>query len=122
MGMEGKFSADGLQAAGEDDDLLMAMARELVTEKGIGENAELVWRAIQHQNSAVAHAVPAIIEAGSEPEPTPNILLPPQESLPAAVNQLLLFGASLAASSNRKRAARRTAPAASSGADQLPLF
>ena len=122
MGMEGKFSAEGLQAAGEDDDLLMAMARELVTEKGIGENADLVWRAVQHQHSALAHAVPAIVEAGSEPEPTPNILLLPQEPLPAAVNQLMLFGASPAASSNRKRVARRTTSSASTATDQLPLF
>jgi len=32
------------------------MARELVTEKGIGDNAELVWRSIQQQNEAFAHA------------------------------------------------------------------
>lgn len=31
LAMEGKFSAEGLQAVAEDDDLLMAMARELVT-------------------------------------------------------------------------------------------
>ena len=47
LAMEGKFSTEGLQAVGEDDDLLMAMARELVTEKGIGESAEVVWRSIQ---------------------------------------------------------------------------
>ena len=29
LAMEGKFSTEGLQAVGEDDDLLMAMAREL---------------------------------------------------------------------------------------------
>jgi hypothetical protein len=66
--------------------------------------------------------VPAIIEAESEPEMLPDTLLPAQEPLPAAVNQLLLFGASLAASSNRKRAARRTAPSVSLASDQLPLF
>ncbi|HXK03821.1 MAG TPA: helicase-related protein, partial [Verrucomicrobiae bacterium] len=50
LAIEGKFSTEGLQSVGEDDDLLMAMARELVTEKGIGENAEVVWRSIQEQN------------------------------------------------------------------------
>ena len=122
MGMEGKFSAEGLQAAGEDDDLLMAMARELVTEKGIGENAELVWRAIQQQHSAIAPAAQAIIEAEPEQMSPPDVLLPVQEPLPAAVNQLLLFGASLAASSGRKRGTRRTAPSVSLAPDQLPLF
>ena len=36
LAMEGKFANDGLQAIDEGDDILMAMARELVTEKGIG--------------------------------------------------------------------------------------
>jgi hypothetical protein len=39
LAMEGKFATDGLQAIDEGDDILMAMARELVTEKGIGESA-----------------------------------------------------------------------------------
>ena len=38
LAMEGKFASDGLQAIDEGDDILMAMARELVTEKGIGES------------------------------------------------------------------------------------
>jgi len=63
LAMEGKFSTEGLQAVGEDDDLLMAMARELVTEKGIGENAELVWRSIQQQNEAFTHVTPAQMDA-----------------------------------------------------------
>ncbi len=47
LAMEGKFSSEGLQAINNDDDILMAMARELVTEKGIGENADLVWSQLQ---------------------------------------------------------------------------
>jgi len=34
--------SEGLQAINEEDDILMAMARELVTEKGIGERADAV--------------------------------------------------------------------------------
>src|SRR5207249_1347219 len=92
LAMEGKFSTEGLQAAGEDDDLLMAMARELVTEKGIGETAELVWREIQQQNSAFAHATLAAIE--HERESPPENIVFPQETLSTVVDQLLLFGAS----------------------------
>jgi len=44
LAMEGKFATDGLQAIDEGDDILMAMARELVTEKGIGESADAVWK------------------------------------------------------------------------------
>ena len=49
--MEGKFSREGLQSLDEDDDMLTAMARELVTENGVGESAAAVWRQIQAENS-----------------------------------------------------------------------
>jgi len=50
LAMEGKFSSEGLQAINDEDDILMAMARELVTEKGIGERADAVWATLQkHQ-------------------------------------------------------------------------
>src|SRR5258707_995637 len=49
LAMEGKFSSEGLQAINDEDDILMAMARELVTEKGIGERADAVWSAVQKQ-------------------------------------------------------------------------
>jgi hypothetical protein len=44
LAMEGKFASDGLQAIDGDDDMLTAMARELVNNKGIGESANEVWR------------------------------------------------------------------------------
>jgi hypothetical protein len=115
------FSAEGLQA--EDDDLLMAMARELVTEKGFGQNAQAVWRAIQQQNAAITQASPTISGVELQPICAPSVIpLPAQEPLSEAVNQLLLFGASLAASSGHKRAARRPPATAPSAAAQLPLF
>ncbi len=53
LAMEGKFSSEGLQAINEEDDILMAMARELVTEKGIGERADAVWAALQKRQGEV---------------------------------------------------------------------
>jgi superfamily II DNA or RNA helicase len=49
--MEGKFAGEGLQSIDEDDDMLSAMARELVERNGIGESADAVWRALnaEHQ-------------------------------------------------------------------------
>jgi hypothetical protein len=44
--MEGKFASEGLQAIDGDDDMLTAMARELVENKGIGESADSVWRTL----------------------------------------------------------------------------
>ncbi len=46
LAMEGKFASEGLQAIDGDDDILTAMARELVQNKGIGESADSVWRSL----------------------------------------------------------------------------
>ena len=57
--MEGKFAGEGLQSIDEDDDMLSAMARELVERNGIGETADAVWRALntEHQKlfATIAH-------------------------------------------------------------------
>ena len=47
LAMEGKFASEGLQAIDGDDDMLTAMARELVANKGIGESADSVWKSLQ---------------------------------------------------------------------------
>jgi hypothetical protein len=49
--MEGKFAGEGLQTIDQDDDMLSAMARELVEKNGIGDNADAVWKALnaEHQ-------------------------------------------------------------------------
>jgi superfamily II DNA or RNA helicase len=41
--LEGKFAGEGLHDLEDDDDMLSAMARELVQEDGIGETADAVW-------------------------------------------------------------------------------
>jgi hypothetical protein len=69
LAMEGQFSSEGLQAINEEDDILMAMARELVTEKGIGERADSVWNALQKQQEEVFAARSSEVEGlASEPE------------------------------------------------------
>ena len=123
LAMEGKFSTEGLQAVGEDDDLLMAMARELVTEKGIGESAETIWRQIQEQNVAIGQAEwapPELPEA--EPALEREVVVSPHGPSPPVVNQLLLFGVSLDAAPSRKRAVRRSAPAVLPADKQRILF
>jgi fermentation-respiration switch protein FrsA (DUF1100 family) len=44
--MEGKFASEGLQAIDGNVDMLTAMTRELVKNKGIGESADSAWRAL----------------------------------------------------------------------------
>jgi hypothetical protein len=48
--MEGKFAGEGLQSIDEDDDMLSAMARELVERNGIGETADAVWKALNAEH------------------------------------------------------------------------
>ena len=54
--MEGKLHAVGLQTMDADDDLLTAMARDLVTRQGVGDDAADVWKNLvaQHRGPAVA--------------------------------------------------------------------
>jgi hypothetical protein len=67
LAMEGKLEADGLQAMEDDGDLLTAMARELVTRQGVGEQADAVWKALQMNRSDQAPA----LEPGDQPDVTP---------------------------------------------------
>ena len=68
LALEGKFDGGGLHSFEEDDDVLAAMARELVTERGVGESAYVLWRQLQIEQSRLllpARVVPA--EPGSIP-------------------------------------------------------
>ncbi len=110
----------------EGDDVLMAMARELVTEQHIGETADQVWAALQKEQAEVFGVrgtetpgrdteAEAAIESISEP----MVPLMPAPT-PGVVTQLLMFGASLE-SVQRRKASRRPAVAAKTS-NQLALF
>ena len=124
LAMEGKFAAEGL-AMEEGDDLLMAMARELVTEQHIGETADQVWAALQEQAEVFGVRDKETPKSDAEAEPVvedvsdlPVPLAP--SPLPAAVTQLLMFGASLE-SVQRRKASRRPAIVVKAS-KQLALF
>ena len=70
--MEGKFSGEGLQALDTDEDLMSAMARELVEKAGVGESADAVWRELDHEREKVLPR-PAAVEPESEEEPDPGL-------------------------------------------------
>jgi hypothetical protein len=88
LAMEGKFSREGLQSLDEDDDMLTAMARELVIENGVGDSASAIWRQIQAKHNT------ALIPAGVTSEPLPVVedtplsaaLMRPAQTVEAAVN------------------------------------
>jgi hypothetical protein len=125
LAMEGKFASDGLQAIEEGDDLLMAMARELVTEKGIGESADAVWkRLVEKQTEVFGIRTAQTPASDTEAEPRvgdqPEVIIPPPAPIPAMVTQLLMFGGSLECV--RKRKVSRRPSSAATTSDQLGLF
>jgi hypothetical protein len=125
LAMEGKFASDGLQAIDGGDDILMAMARELVTEKGIGENADAIWKRLVEEQADVfgvraMEALPSEMEAEPPERDVPEVIIPPPAPIPAVVTQLLMFGISLESVPRRKASRRPSSAAATS--DQLGLF
>src|SRR5262249_42772010 len=74
LAMEGKLHVEGLQTMDQDDDMLTAMARELVTRQGVGERAAEIWRAVGkvHRPAASINLEtpqPEPLETSKEPEP-----------------------------------------------------
>jgi hypothetical protein len=125
LAMEGKFATDGLQAIDEGDDILMAMARELVTEKGIGENADAVWKRLVEKQAEVfgvraVETSPPEMEASPPERDVPEVIIPPPAPIPAVVTQLLMFGMSHEAVQRPKASHRPSSPVTAS--DQLGLF
>jgi hypothetical protein len=125
LAMEGKFATDGLQAIDEGDDILMAMARELVTEKGIGESADAVWKKLVEKQAEVfgvraVETSPSEMEAEPPERDVPEVIILPPAPIPAMVTQLLMFGNSLENVPKRKTSRRTTA--ATTPSSQLGLF
>jgi hypothetical protein len=70
LALEGKLQGEGLQSMDDDDDLLTAMARELVTRQGVGERAAEVWKNLQAQRVETSELTPCV--APQEVDSTPN--------------------------------------------------
>jgi hypothetical protein len=56
--MEGKFSGEGLLSLDADDDLMSAMARELVEKAGVGESADSIWRNLEKERGQLVPQPP----------------------------------------------------------------
>ena len=100
LAMEGKFSNEGLQGIEDDDDVLTAMARELVTEKGVGESAASVWKAVQEQHARLM-PIPSLHEEETEAD----LIKPPHGEEGSASSQTngLIFGTRLEREPARRR-------------------
>jgi len=119
--MEGKFAGEGLQSIDEDDDMLSAMARELVERNGIGETADAIWKALNSEkqklfptnngsngDAPVANAPGALIESQFDPPCLIDSAL--------ANTFTVAFGPRPESLSGRRRRARRVVP------EQASLF
>jgi superfamily II DNA or RNA helicase len=94
--MEGKFAGEGLQSIDEDDDMLSAMARELVERNGIGESADAVWKALNAEHQKLfATTFESSGDAAllNVPEAVPNAEKSPAGSVEEALaTSVLVFG------------------------------
>jgi hypothetical protein len=116
LAMEGKFSSEGLQSVNDEDDILMAMARELVTEKGIGESADAVWATLQKkQDETISTRKPEDAETAAEQAITETPLV---ERTVTLVDEWSALTSAVGLS--RRKGSRRSNSATPDG--QLALF
>ena len=119
--MEGKFAGEGLQSIDEDDDMLSAMARELVERNGIGESADSVWKALSAEHQKLFPAASRSLDDSRSSETLANLL--PNQHGPAALveeaiagDSVLVFGQRPGSLAGRKPRCRPTVP------EQASLF
>jgi hypothetical protein len=105
----------------EDDDMLSAMARELVEKNGIGENADAIWRALnaEHQklfptssdgdDDAASIQLPVIL-LNTQPDPAGRV----EGAMGTA--SIVVFGQRPQSLSGKRRRTRPPAP------EQASLF
>jgi superfamily II DNA or RNA helicase len=119
--MEGKFAGEGLQNIDEDDDLLSAMARELVERNGIGETADAVWKALNAEHQKL-FTTASQSDGDDLPLEVLDRLLPIQPKAAAGIegamdrSSMLIFGQRTGPISGRKSRSRDPVP------EQASLF
>src|ERR1700733_6138321 len=119
--MEGKFAGEGLQSIDEDDDMLSAMARELVESNGIGDSADAVWRAInaEHRKLFSANSLPNDTAFSAAASDGPSAIQPdPAGLIDQAIERdsFLIFGQRPGPLPGRRRRGRSAVP------EQASLF
>jgi hypothetical protein len=104
-----------LQSIDEDDDMLSAMARELVERNGIGETADSVWKALNSEHQKLFPTTAHCDHAGS-PDELPGVLLDTQPNPASLVEgamdtaSIVVFGQRPQLLSGKRRRARLVVP------------
>jgi hypothetical protein len=116
--MEGKFSGEGLQSLDTDEDLMSAMARELVEKAGVGASADQMWRELEREREKV---LPQPVAERIEEVPSPSLdpqIAAAQELFPVGTGIHLVDPPAV----SEKRTKRSPWPTATEPAIQLSLF
>ncbi|HEY0308129.1 MAG TPA: DEAD/DEAH box helicase [Acidobacteriaceae bacterium] len=73
--LEGKFSGEGIHSMDTDDDMMAAMARELVEKGGVGQSADAIWEELKRERGTQAVAGPKLVEPMAQEEnlPAPSL-------------------------------------------------
>ena len=117
--MEGKFAGEGLQNIDEDDDMLSAMARELVERNGIGESADAVWKALNAEQQKLFPTASEPVAVMVSPELSGDT--PPGDSDAGVLVQELIDSSSVLIFGHRPGSGRRSR-SKSSTPEQASLF
>jgi superfamily II DNA or RNA helicase len=108
--MEGKFAGEGLQNIDDDDDMLSAMARELVEKNGVGEPADAIWKTLhqEHEKLFATHEEASPRQVGEEREEISE----PASLIESAMNiePALVFGQQAASVRSGRRRSRTSIP------------
>jgi len=78
--MEGKFSGEGIHSLETDDDMMSAMARELVERGGVGDSADAIWQDLKRERALQLPEMPAAVHPISPDEDDTLLPLAPVET------------------------------------------
>jgi hypothetical protein len=125
--MEGKFSGEGLQSLDADEDLMSAMARELVEKAGVGESADAIWRELDHEREKFQPAPGAAAQPDLRQDLQPELPTETEsESIPTldfATPPPAVFGIHLVEPDPAAKTRKKKVPWPNAGQDvQLKLF
>jgi hypothetical protein len=110
--MEGKFAGEGLQSIDEDDDMLAAMARELVEKNGIGDSADAIWKALHQEHQKLFPTDQRVPERSQTDDAPEEAHSEPASLIEAAMDMapVLVFGQQPEELKSHRRRARPPVP------------
>jgi SNF2 family DNA or RNA helicase len=116
--MEGKFSGEGIHSLESDDDMMSAMARELVERGRVGESADAVWADLKRERAQHMPSMPMVSQTAPVENDDRSLPLLPLEPVTASSPALHLV------ESDPKRQQKPSAlwPTGHAEAEQMLLF